>query len=316
MADRNALIQLFPLKYTKGNHDYRLAPDDPNFVDTLKKVLVEVFKDFNFRTLVKTETGKGLNAKITSSGGTSKYLVDKLKDESTYFELVRAYFKGNVAEPFDDFHHKLCEGFLSAIRQEDGEEIYENLHYGKAQKIVNMMFKHLYCLPWDKDYEAKFKCCHMALDSFTLEWFRRCYRKYGDKQTSYPGITKGRVPEWSNLDYDEDENKEDNAYSYQFFVQCIREILKGECYPNGLKNPYQDFTSFQAEFMIWPDIQRTMATEAYILALPDSNYEGEEYADKTDKEIEYARKKDLAEISLCDLIKKAQDISAAFTARE
>ena len=319
MLKREELVALFPLKYLKetkdGERKYRLDPTEKEYFDTtLKKVLLEVFKDFNFRTLRKTDAGNSMKSLIEQHGGPTQFFVNTLKETNTqhgnYFQLVREYFLGNITEPFDCFHYKLCSCFLAAIGQHERKNIYENLRYGKAQKIVNMMFKHLYCMEGAEKYENLFESCHMALDSYTLEWFCRCHKVYGDKGISYQGIVKGKIPEWSNLDYDKHENERDDSYLYSYFVESIKKLLKKE-YPNGKTNPYIDYTPFQAEFQIWPDIQLTMATEAYIMTLPDNRFKNEN-SEKTDKEIEHARRKDLANRNINQLIEKAQELSASF----
>ena len=115
--------------------------------------------------------------------------------------------------------------------------------YGKAQKIVNMMFKHLYCLNGADAYKDYFKYCHMVLDNFTLEWFKR---EVGEK----------RIVSWSNLIYKEpfaDHN------DYMFYQEKIRKYFMPT---TSSKHTYIGLTPFQAEFYIWPEIQLHLATEA------------------------------------------------------
>ena len=69
----------------------------------------------------------------------------------------------------DKWHKECCDKILDCFN-----EYYDNgVAYGKAQKIVNMTMKGIYCLDGAENYEDWFKHCHMALDSIILEWFKR-----------------------------------------------------------------------------------------------------------------------------------------------
>lgn len=87
-------------------------------------------------------------------------------------------------ETFDKWHAKTCGVVLDILREYYyNDKAHNPVQYGKAQKIVNMTMKGLYCLPGSEQYEAHFRYCHIALDSFTLEWFKRnvipwCKRDY------------------------------------------------------------------------------------------------------------------------------------------
>lgn len=58
-----------------------------------------------------------------------------------------------------------------------------NMNYGKAQKIINMSFKYFYCCD-DRPKEKMFYPCHMALDQFTLEWYKEISHVYFDGWSS------------------------------------------------------------------------------------------------------------------------------------
>ncbi len=125
------------------------------------------FKDFTSRTLTKTSQ----NAQVD---------VDKRK--TALRELANKfcdYFKDKVKnkEEFEKWHQERCDEFITLYNA--ALSGYQQIGYGKAQKIVNMTFKYLYCYA-DADKYIKngyFKYCHMPLDSFTLAWYKRELKK-------------------------------------------------------------------------------------------------------------------------------------------
>jgi hypothetical protein len=169
---------------------------------------------------------------------------------------------------FDKFHAIACETVIDFLET----QLYEQKHitYGKAQKVVNMTFKHIYCLDSAYIKEDWFIPCHIALDSFTLEWFCR----------NVKGITKGCVDSWSALQnvaeeipnlpkayanmkmYTKKVNKGEGKqpeihkfYTYNQIVELIRDHFTGE-------HPFKGLCPLQAEFYIWPEIQLHLAAEA------------------------------------------------------
>ncbi len=120
--------------------------------------------------------------------------------------MIQNYFK--KTQEFD--HEKFCN-CLNSI---------PDITYGQKQKIVNMAFKYLYCCKNATiDYQEFFEPCHMALDSYTLRWYRRINKKQ-------------KAVEWSKLTSD---------------VYCIiqSEISKLAEEANQ--------TAFELEFKVWQD---------------------------------------------------------------
>ena len=239
--------------------------------DAFTYALRRSFRDFNFRTLTavksdvnikfmsefdkwvakQREAKKAANNKAEKDAiaeGRTDYLMEKLKN-SEFSQYFIDYFNCAKApqsqKDFNEWHHKTCQSFLETI----GED-YENLRYGKAQKIVNMMFKHLYCLNGAEEYDKQgyFKYCHLTLDSFTLEWFRRNV------------VKKGKVGIWSNLCYDESENEYEN---YTYYISKIETYFNSNSIENGL-------TPFQFEFYMWPDMQLQLAAEAFYFSMNEN----------------------------------------------
>lgn len=129
---------------------------------------------------------------------------------------------------FDIFHDYLC-----SIWHDEFKQSYPLIAtYGKAQKIINMSFKYLFCcddapgMIINSHYEKHFRYCHMPLDSYTLEWYKQ---KNNYKQKNYT---------WSKMEKDE--------YS---------EIQ------NGIRNNLNSSvdTPLETEFKVWPEIQKERA---------------------------------------------------------
>lgn len=174
----------------------------------------------------------------------------------------------NWQKVFDEFHVIACKTVIDFLET----QLYEQKHiaYGKAQKVVNMTFKHIYCLDGAYIKEDWFIPCHIALDSFTLEWFCR----------NVKGVTKGCVDSWSALQnvaeeipdlpnryadmemytktIDKGDGKEPEIhkfYTYDQIVALIRDYFAAD-------HPFKGLCPLQAEFYIWPEIQLHLAAEA------------------------------------------------------
>lgn len=252
--------------------EHTFNPKDANFVDdALAYALRRSFRDFNFRTLtaIKSDTtiefvsefdkwvakqreakkiAKSKGEKTDIAEGRTDYLMEKLKNAKFYQRFVDYFCSGCAPKnqkEFNEWHHNTCQLFLKSL-----EKDYENLCYGKAQKIVNMMFKHLYCLNGAEKYDKQgyFKYCHLTLDSFTLEWFHRNV------------VKKGKVGVWSNLCYDESATEHEK---YIYYISEIETYFKGNRIPNEL-------TPFQFEFYMWPDMQIQLAAEAFYFSMNEN----------------------------------------------
>lgn len=118
---------------------------------------------------------------------------------------------------FDKIHSDFCDFFLTGLNK-----IFASTPqaFGKAQKVINMAFKYLYCFDDATSYLPHFTYCHMPIDSYTLNW---CFDNgLYDK--------KSDIPNWSTL------NKQD----YYDLCGKIRTTLLH-------KSPLIE------EFVIWPE---------------------------------------------------------------
>ena len=103
------------------------------------------------------------------------------------------YFDGD--EKFDDKYSDWCEQLIKSYE----DYLKGGITYGQAQKIINMAFKYLYCIcdrcEGGEKYKKKFDKCHMPLDSFSLEWFKRKFKEDDfSNAESYPENYK-KLPE-------------------------------------------------------------------------------------------------------------------------
>lgn len=167
-------------------------------------------------------------------------LSNEQKNENKYIliECFLNYFKStfptNESE-FDSIHRKMCERFLNTLNKNLKGNTLDEQKYGKAQKIVNVTFKYLYCALNSK-YDCYFKYCHMLLDSYTLRWvFENCNIN-NVSNTIY----------WSNLTVEE----------YEEIQKKVREKFKNKCvvYKKEDSNIVNLPNSpFLGEFIIWSE---------------------------------------------------------------
>ena len=172
---------------------------------------------------------------------------DELR-ETLAQEFVK-YFQSpspTTREDFDKIHKGLCEGFLNGLNEVFARYKLAKQEFGKAQKVINMTFKYLYCFDDAEKFEDYFRFCHMPIDSYTLNW---CF------DNIYP---KAKIKNWSSLDED-------------IYDKLSKEI------GNNLAFPLKE------EFKIWPkEIAKSKETE-FIKSIIDfiaGNYD--EYNSKND----------------------------------
>ena len=98
-------------------------------------------------------------------------------------------------EEFDVLHEKLCNTWTKHFN----DKLIGA--YGKAQKIVNMTFKYLFCIDFGKKkYEKWFFFCHMTLDSYTLDWIRQNRFIFTENKVKVP-----KSLTWSKLEAEKTE---------------------------------------------------------------------------------------------------------------
>lgn len=160
------------------------------------------------------------------------------------------YIKSNsLFKTFDKWHEKMCKLFIKGNESVKGlEQILceadkksEKATFGKAQKLVNMTFKYLYCFDDAQNYIEKFEPCHMPLDHFILDWFFDWYKPIWEKENfgkKFSKTGKYKLPKWSDLKY-----RKENGEVIPQYSEIQSEIKKRL----NIKNVCR----LEAEFVIW-----------------------------------------------------------------
>lgn len=272
--DRKEIIEQFPIE-DRDNHIYK------SIEEAVEDALRRAFKDLNFRTMTANNKNNSIKKILEQLNGVKKVetfnintitdqkekkniavLRDKLKAKNLTYNDCKIteyliidladkgflqqfidYFNSPFITNFDKWHHDTACMFLKVLTT-----YYKKAYYGKAQKIVNMMFKHLYCMNFGENQKGDksdwivldrnyFIHCHMPLDSFTLDWL---HRKDGEA-----------VCEWSNLEYNSNKNQGKASTDYTKYLDRVKKQFSSN----------KGITAFEAEFYIWPQMQITQALE-------------------------------------------------------
>lgn len=240
--NRKAIINGF-LDITKHWNDPR------EFLkDNYDKAIWCAIADFTFRT---TDRVPESTADKVGMEGLFNALCPENSEDSLKKRFIH-YFEEEQREEteFDTWHDTTCGYVLDTL-----QKMY-NVHYGKAQKIVNMTFKYLYCVMDDK--EDYFMFCHVPLDSIILDWIWSIKDQMSDayqsiiennpNQKNLPQkLQHGYFKSWSNLDNDGGlVIKDKKHYSYLFY----QKLLRAYCKEKGNK-----YTPLQLEFCAWTQFQ-------------------------------------------------------------
>ena len=152
--------------------------------------------------------------------GISKY--KKSKNEGAFLKLAEA-LKVFFTDRDPEFRHDCwCYAFVNNMKADYGYDV----HFGQAQKVVNMAFKYLYCCNGASDYLEKFRYCEMPIDSIILRWF---FDETGDV-----------YKDWSKF----------NDKEYKIIANQIKTICEEE-----LKNKNQ----LDLELVIWDTYKKQLA---------------------------------------------------------
>lgn len=136
------------------------------------------------------------------------------------------FFYSSSNKKFDVTHEKMCKLWTNRF-----ESIPSLGKYGKAQKIVNMAFKYIYCWCCKKNREKLdlFAKCHLTLDSYTLNWIYEKAVQSGKLSEKNMKKILHKNEKWSNL----------NEKTYKD-IQALANELIGN-----------DKKRINAEFYIW-----------------------------------------------------------------
>lgn len=221
--------------FYKNLENYAISNRDYYDENGGKKAINAAFKDFTSRTLRKIDPDVNVSVDEESRKEALKHLSAKFEE----------YFKApeKNKEDFNAWHEQCCKEFQTEYNKLlEGK--YHKIKYGKAQKIVNMTFKYLFCYADADSYRGHFQYCHMPLDSFTLTWYRREAKKYMKQNGElWYQDNKNRVDNltWSDMEWDE----------YIKIQEDISKILVNYKIKIGNQEISLPENSLEAEFYIW-----------------------------------------------------------------
>lgn len=166
---------------------------------------------------------------------------------------------------FNKWHGDTCNKFLIELNGNLAASGYAPMHYGKAQKVLNMLMKYLYCCHDAPSAfsKKKFNFCHMALDGYTYSGYKGKYPLAFYRDKVYPW-TLGRnalrnLVAWSNLDKpDYDTIVQDIQDFFTANPRTFNDYLNA-CHSAGVFTHItplspadnRDLTPFEAEFFLW-----------------------------------------------------------------
>lgn len=205
--------------------------------------------------------------KGTAYSGAQAYMVrlsKKSHHQPAYDWLAREVFnyinsgKKETQISFDNWHHSICNGFITECAK-----VGVSIHYGMAQKFVNLLMKYVYCFDDSTSVDpSKFKYCHLPLDGFTYYSPYKSYRKtipyhsytiltpFYHRQVNSMPLSKRTV--WSKLSYLEYINIQNEIRSYLTATPMTYNDVR-HLDPSHLATvaPSYKLTPFETEFFIW-----------------------------------------------------------------
>ena len=168
---------------------------------------------------------------------------------------------------FDRWHHETCEAYCRYMNSLGFSFV---MTYGRAQKVLNMTFKYLYCTSaYRASVEGITSFLHMTLDGYTLRWYKEVVLKdiNANRAKGVPKLKVGDVSDWSKMNergkhsYMDIQNRIraylSGASHYHYSINT--EIIEKEAQLNQCKNVINVAVSFDparkqpffAEFIVW-----------------------------------------------------------------
>ena len=281
-SKREDVVKCFQKSYELIRH-YRLDSEQSIKQAFDEQVWSWVYRDFSYRTLTVKQNG------MTIKDFTSIAKDFLAKNYYLYFSQdTLAYYKYNdlnnaiLCENFESWHENMCESLLELIRKryidklENGQG-YTDVEYGKAQKIINMVFKYIYCFDDSAKYASKFEPCHMTIDAIIIDWTADIvFPALGDDSPRRSNSVK-----WSKSFR---KGSVEEEYTYLWYQEKIKEFLKN----NYLDQNGMPFWPIVAEFYAWPEEQWIRTTKEWLTLDVNQDYFPKyknKYVDQMNREI-------------------------------
>lgn len=204
--------------------------------DDILLAVRNAYKDMSVRTIkglgqINKKSKNNLNADVD---GLLKSLANKYHD---LFNNNILFLTGKSNTDFEKWHNDVCILFknnYNTILKNNGVSYngsIQTIKYGKAQKIINMTFKYIYC--FDDVTNDMFVYCHMPIDSNILSWYAK----------EYNGNNKIQNNSWSNLDEKEYMNLQDQISGMLINASVTNKNGNTIALPKN---------RLEAEMIIWP----------------------------------------------------------------
>lgn len=164
-----------------------------------------------------------------ASGHNSKIQKESICWLSKYFTPTSFLSIANQND-FDEWHNNTCVAYCEHMNKQG---FPFKMTYGRAQKVLNMTFKYLYCTDIYKykcQIESLAPYLHMTLDGYTLRWYKDIVIDYINEKCSEK-VKKSTISEWSKMD------NENGTRTYFEIRDDIREYLKSStCYKYSINS--------------------------------------------------------------------------------
>ncbi len=185
---------------------------------------------------------------------------------------------------FDIWHTNTCNDYCTAMNNFISANHFSfHMTHGRAQKVLNMTFKYLYCSSavWESKVNSIAPYLHMTLDGYTLRWYKEVVVNYinSTRQPNTPKLKVGDISDWSKMNepgkhrYIDIQNRireyllTATAYRYTINTSIIDDGLEAENTEHSQNEssttvnvPFdpQRKAPFFAEFVVWEgEIVRT-----------------------------------------------------------
>ncbi len=229
----------------------------------IRKCIDRATVDITVRTL--TPDHDGVN---NESEAWMKTFANKISTDGKLLQNILDWLNSATTATYSDWHDKACTDALIVIRRYyKCKYTGKPVHYGKAQKVVNMAMKTIYCLLCRESeevfnrYNPRFDDCHIPLDSYTMQWFYQL--KKAKLTLDGRKYVKTNCPDWSNFDSENELERDASKYTYQFIVNEIADLFlhSGDAQADyrslhgHVESEYEMLTPLQAEFFIWKKSQ-------------------------------------------------------------
>ena len=215
-------------------------------MENLIKDLKEKFRDENIKSQDKDNVRLAVTLAYADMSRHANGHREVIKNECVEWLIEEINKYPDNKPSFDAWHKTKCKALKDKLTSSaETHNCSFKGTIGRAQKVINMTFKYLLVLE-DKKYNSIKNDLHMALDSYTLNWYKSIKPK-----------NQKAIDSWSKLDNYED---------YYAIQKTIRDsISEGSNYNAGfiseINNKKEEYNAckqiklpnnvFEAEFIIW-----------------------------------------------------------------